>query len=346
MAGAFRSIAAGFGRGSGFGLTWLLLALLLALPGCSRAARESFFPGQRKVAVTAGARVVRVEPGDTLYDISRRHQVALRDLIDVNGLNPPYALKVGQSLRLPGQRTYTVRSGDTLSEIARNFGVDMRELVQVNRLGHPDRIAAGQQLVLPQGRDGTQYASAQPPRRPALAPAAPARATPPTPGAKPQPPMATATPATPVSVTPPRAPSTPDAAPVARPAPAGGRFLWPTEGRVISAFGPKDGGLHNDGINIAAPRGQAVRAAEGGTVAYAGNELRGYGNLLLIRHDDGWVSAYSHMDRIDVAKGARVARGQVVGAVGATGAVDSPQLHFELRQGSRAVDPERQLAQM
>ncbi|MDA0704909.1 MAG: peptidoglycan DD-metalloendopeptidase family protein, partial [Proteobacteria bacterium] len=142
------------------------------------------------------------------------------------------------------------------------------------------------------------------------------------------------------------APSPPPAAAAAAVAPpvATGRgFLWPVKGRVISDFGPKKGGEHNDGVNIEAPRGSPVMAAENGVVAYAGNELRGFGNLLLIRHDDGWVSAYAHNDNLLVARGEKVQRGQRIATVGSTGSVASPQLHFELRNKSRAVDPRTKL---
>jgi murein DD-endopeptidase MepM/ murein hydrolase activator NlpD len=122
-----------------------------------------------------------------------------------------------------------------------------------------------------------------------------------------------------------------------------GKFLWPVNGKVVSAYGVKEGGQHNDGINIAAPLGTPVRAADNGVVAYAGNELRGFGNLLLIRHADGWVSAYAHCDALLVKRGDQVKRGQVIARVGQTGAVSSPQLHFELRKGGTAVDPTSEL---
>ena len=110
-------------------------------------------------------------------------------------------------------------------------------------------------------------------------------------------------------------------------------------GAILSDFGPKPGGLHNDGINISATRGASVVAADNGVVAYAGNELRGFGNLLLIRHADGWMTAYAHLDDMLVERGAKVTRGQKIGTVGSTGNVSSPQLHFEVRRGNRAIDP-------
>ena len=113
---------------------------------------------------------------------------------------------------------------------------------------------------------------------------------------------------------------------------------------MISPFGAKPGGLKNDGINIALPKGAPVHAAENGVVAYAGNEIRGFGNLLLIKHDGGWISAYGHNDRLLVKQGDKVKRGQLIAEAGATGAVSSPQLHFELRKAGGAVDPLAHLA--
>ncbi|GAB5389641.1 MAG: M23 family metallopeptidase [Alphaproteobacteria bacterium] len=118
-----------------------------------------------------------------------------------------------------------------------------------------------------------------------------------------------------------------------------GRFLWPVEGSIISRYGTKPDGSHNDGVNIAAARGEYVRSAEAGVVAYSGNELRGYGNLVLIRHSDGWITAYAHLDRILARPGDTVRRGEIVGTVGTSGGVTEPQLHFELRKGKRALDP-------
>ncbi len=172
-----------------------------------------------------------------------------------------------------------------------------------------------------------------PPRvRPAKAPPSPA---PPPEPAKSAPPS----PAPPPEL----AKSAPPSAPAAKPA-AGANFLWPVKGRVIAGFGAGPDGTHNEGINIAAPRGAPVAATAGGVVVYAGNELRGYGNLILIKHPEGWISAYAHLDVILVKRGERVSRGQVIGRVGDTGSVNAPQLHFELRRADRAVDPLKFLA--
>ncbi len=125
--------------------------------------------------------------------------------------------------------------------------------------------------------------------------------------------------------------------------PAGPSFRWPVRGRIISEFGAKPGGGRNEGVNLAVPEGTPVKAAGDGTVIYSGNELKGYGNLVLVRHDDGWVSAYAHNSVLKVKRGDAVTRGDVVALAGATGSVSQPQVHFELRRGNKPVDPMKYL---
>jgi murein DD-endopeptidase MepM/ murein hydrolase activator NlpD len=119
----------------------------------------------------------------------------------------------------------------------------------------------------------------------------------------------------------------------------GKQFRWPVRGRIISGFGSKPNGEKNDGINLAVPEGTSVKSVEAGTVIYAGNELAGYGNLVLIRHAGGWVSAYAHNEDLQVKRGDAVRRGQIVAHAGMTGSVTSPQVHFELRMGAKPVNP-------
>jgi len=121
--------------------------------------------------------------------------------------------------------------------------------------------------------------------------------------------------------------------------PVGALFRWPARGRIVAAFGAKPNGQQNDGINIALPEGTPVKAAEGGEVAYAGNELKGYGNLILIRHPNGFVTAYAHASELLVKRGEKVKRGEVIAKSGQTGNISSPQLHFEIRKGSTPIDP-------
>ena len=117
------------------------------------------------------------------------------------------------------------------------------------------------------------------------------------------------------------------------------KFSWPVRGKILSNFGAKNGGLYNDGINISAAFDSTVAAAENGVVAYAGNEVRGMGNLIIIQHSDGWMTVYAHLNSMSVRRGARVSVGQKIGTVGQTGKVSVPQLHFEIRNGTKAHNP-------
>jgi len=116
-------------------------------------------------------------------------------------------------------------------------------------------------------------------------------------------------------------------------------FRWPVRGKVITSYGAKTNGKANDGINLAVPEGTPVKAAEDGVVAYSGNELKGYGNLVLVRHSNGYVTAYAHASELLVKRGDTIKRGQIIAKSGQSGEVGSPQLHFEIRKGSSPVDP-------
>ncbi len=263
-----------------------------------------------------------VRPGDTVYGVSRKLGVPLRAVIDANDLKPPYSLRVSQSLRISNPRRHVIQRGETMYGISRGYGVELTELVRLNRIAAPYTLTPGASLVLP-------AAPLADPARVAKLPGkldSPAKASP----GK----MQKA--AVRVAAKPARL------AVIPKPPPrAGSKFQWPAQGKLLTSFGPKKGGLHNDGINIAAARGAPVRAAENGVVIYSGNELRGFGNLILIRHAGGWVTAYAHTEGINVARGQKVKRGQAIAKIGSSGNVSRPQLHFEIRKGSRAVDPRR-----
>ncbi len=261
--------------------------------------------------------------------------------------------------------TYVVQPGETLGGIAGRYGLRSTDLLAANNLDNANRIRSGQKLIIPAGP-----VTAAAPAKPTTAAAAPSVDNTVT-GAIPRPkPIVTASRATPV-----KAPATPEPqkpkdqyATRTRPvAPAvespskssgsavtennvattssdtanatKGMFRWPVRGRVIQQFGTQVNGQHNDGINLEVPEGTSVKAAEAGKVIYAGNELKGYGNLVLIRHRNGWVTAYAHASKLMVARGEEVRRGQIIARAGATGSVSRPQLHFELRRGSQPIDP-------
>ncbi len=260
-----------------------------------------------------------VAAGDTVYTLSRRCGVSVRALIAANRLRPPFLLRAGQRLVIPGAGWYVVRRGDTLLALAYRFHVPFQRLVAANHTPPPYRIFVGERLRIPIDR-AARHAEAEVdartrrvglPSRPSrpihaeFAPAEPARRRPPA-----------------------------NVAELTHPA-----FIWPIRGRVIIGFGPHIHGHNNDGINIAAAEGTPIRAADGGTIVYVGNQLKGFGNLILIKHEDGWMTAYAHTDRVLVRRGEVVRTGQVIATVGATGAVRRPQLHFEIRHGVEAVDP-------
>jgi murein DD-endopeptidase MepM/ murein hydrolase activator NlpD len=277
---------------------------------------------------------VAVQSGETLYAVSRRYDVPVRSLIEANGLVPPYSLNSGRTLVVPQIRQHVVQAGDTLYSVSRVYGVDTSTLARANGIEAPYVVRIGQALLLPAPVEtaGTRGAA---PVIQATAPASAYVAPAATPAPAEPPPVVTAAPAP----APPAGADERIGVALPRPATNGRSFLWPVHGRVVGRYGVGAGGTHNDGINIAAPEGTSVIAADAGTVAYAGNELRGYGNLVLVKHADGWMTAYAHNAALLVKRGDKVRRGQAIARVGATGAVGEPQLHFEIRHGARAIDP-------
>lgn len=333
-------------------IAFLVLAWLLPAAGCgwvewpppdrpqmARRTPVTAVPTARPESDAAfiAATAVVVGKGDTVYGLAKRHRVSMRAIIEGNRLAPPYHLRVGQRLVLPRGTEHRVVKGDTLSGIAQRYDVDFYSLARANDLAPPYTIRLGTFLRIPTAPARIQVATA-----PATAASRPAPVT----AAKPPPPV-TASPPKPSppvkTVMAPKRPKKPAAIPKPPPRRKESGFVWPVKGRVIAGFGTQAKGLQNDGINIAAPRGSPVRAAESGVVAYAGNELRGFGNLLLIKHSGGWISAYAHNDELLVKRGGKVRRGQAIARVGSSGNVGKPQLHFELRKGKRAVDPRKHL---
>ncbi len=238
-----------------------------------------------------------------------------------------------------GAYYHTIASGESLYTIARRYDVTTQAIVQANSLGSPDKITVGQKIVIPGRSDlaasqPVQVASVAPAAAPAPQPAAaPATLQQATTAPAPAAPAAT-TQQQPTQVA--AAPAAPQPAATSEPAMSGSdKFRWPVSGRVLVDFASSRG----TGINIEAPEGTPVTAAENGTVIYVGSGVEGYGNLVLIRHANGYVSAYAHLSSMNVAKGAVVSRGETIGAAGKTGSVTQSQLHFELRKGATPVDP-------
>ena len=303
--------------------------VLLALMGCSK--QEAI------QSTTEKMRQVTIGKGDTYYSIAQRHKISVRMLIAENNAKPPYRLQIGDVIRIPNPSFYVVRKGDTLYSIARRYQVEINRLARQNKIKPPYILAINTQLILPDG--ASKIASPRhitPINGRARLAVRISKAT--------KPPIKTVSQKT---LPRPQQQNPPSRATKARrahlpPISTHGpnRFIEPLRGKLISAYGPKKNGFHNDGINIAAPEGTPIKAVAPGVVVYVGNELKGYGNLILIRHHQEWVSAYAHVSQFNVRIGGTVKTGDIIAEVGRTGNVEKPQLHFELRKGTRAVNPQ------
>jgi murein DD-endopeptidase MepM/ murein hydrolase activator NlpD len=312
----------------------------------------------------AGTTII-VGTSDTLETLSRRYNVSSAAILQANGYKGPRALQPGQQLIIPHQTAtaaapalaappkvatvaapvsappsvHVVNRGDTLMSIAHRNHVPVAELAKVNSLDPNAKLKLGQKINVPAAKSAAAPAAA-----------APAQVA----GAQPG---AVAAPATKMAAVTPepakekarlaQATTTPEAAAAVTETPvktaeatgALPTFRWPVRGRVVTGYGAKTNGKSNDGINVAVPEGTPVKAAEDGVVAYSGNELKGYGNLILVRHSNGYVTAYAHASELMVKRGETIKRGQIIAKSGQSGEVGSPQLHFEIRKGSSPVDP-------
>jgi murein DD-endopeptidase MepM/ murein hydrolase activator NlpD len=319
-------------------------------------------PGSNGNWTWDGGKAITVGPGDTIDAIARRHGVPASAIIQANNIQPPATIYPGQRVVIPryvstpvataapatpaarpnapapaaaaappaaGSAVHVVGAGDTLSKISRLYHKPVGEIAKANNIQASATLNVGDRLVIPG------------------APAPAAKPNAPAPGAQAKPPAVSASvedgkPVQTASmVMPTPDPIDKEAAKLAEGTGALPKFRWPANGRVIAGYGPSTNGQQNDGINIALPENTPVKAAEDGVVAYAGSELKGYGNLVLVRHPNGYVTAYAHAKEILVKRGDQVKRGQVIARSGQTGNVNAPQLHFEIRKGASPLDPTR-----
>ncbi len=304
-----------------------------------------------------GGTPVTVANGETLEIIAHKYGVPASAILQANNISNGADIRAGQRLVIPryavtstspqaapapvvaaphsvqaatppahaAASVHLVKPGEGLIGIAREYHVPINVLAKANNMLPYAKVNAGDRLTIPAGYGAPQQQASAPQATPPRAPAPQQIATAPaTQNAR----MVTPEPAK-------------QEAPVKTAEATGAlpSFRWPVKGRIITAFGAKSNGQQNDGINIAVPEGTQVKAAEDGVVAYAGNELKGYGNLVLVRHSNGFVSAYANASELLVKRGDTVKRGQVIAHAGQTGNVNSPQLHFEIRKGSTPVDP-------
>jgi len=344
-----------------------------------------------------------IKNGDTLYSISKKHDVSLRELIEINSLEPPYQLKVGNKIKIPKSNYHESRDGDTLYSISRIYDMKVSDLIALNNLQFPYSIYPGDKLKIvknnsknnifnqKQNSNNIIEKNLEISKKSNLTQSSQdsksnfadnfkskSNFKPAEDRAKeivekdrslPMIERKTYKPAeiksqennansnkfsknikniipsgsdkvveTKLTINKPI-----DKNSIKKIANKNNEFCWPVKGTVISKFGPKSAGLFNDGINIKAQQGQAVVASEDGIVAYVGDELKGYGNLVIIKHAGGWISAYAHLKNYGVELGQKIEKGQKIGIIGNTGKVKSPQLYFGLRKGRDAVNPENYL---
>ncbi len=298
-----------------------------------------------------GGIAITVAPGETLEMIARKHGVPVSAIMQANHITNPATVHAGQHLVIPRLRgpapvayappathigtvpaaqaeaphkalerfaaVHVVAPGETLNSIARHYGRPVTELAKANHISPYTMVWVGQRIIIPGAGEKPRAEAPPPEHRDVAVEESPHSAWNATPVAPPQ--------QSPVKA--------------AQPLGALPSFGWPVHGRVIAGFGPSPNGLQNDGIDVSVPQGTPIKAADDGVVAYAGNELKGYGNLVLIRHSDGYVTAYAHASEILVKRGETVKRGQVIAKAGETGNVKTPELHFEIRKGATPVDP-------
>ncbi len=307
-----------------------------------------------------GGTTIIVGTSDTMEGLSHRYGVTTAEILKANGYKGPRALQPGQQLIIPPRAVaaapaaaapkpvaaapvtappsvHVVNRGDTLLSIAHRNHVPVAELAKANGIDAKTKLKLGQKITVPGAKSAAAPAAAQP----LVAVAQPAAVA--APGTKVA--AVTAEPGSKEKARLAQATTTPEAAVAEAPvktAEATGAlptFRWPVRGRVVTGYGAKTNGKSNDGINVAVPEGTPVKAAEDGVVAYSGNELKGYGNLILVRHSNGYVTAYAHASELLVKRGETIKRGQIIAKSGQSGEVGSPQLHFEIRKGSSPVDP-------
>ncbi len=286
---------------------------------------------------------VIIQKGDTIYSIAKKNNVPLKDIIIRNNLTPPYTLSIGQKIYIPNTAFHIVQKEDTVYSISRKYNVNLNSLVKLNNLKEPYTIVPGQKITLPasninieltkEEKEKTEENKQQNIKK-----------------------LEKTTSKTPTKQTTPQKPKEEEikkTSPmtqketkekvdkiIIKPAPlTSKKFMWPTNGKVISKFGIKNNGKRNDGINISAPLGTSVKAVENGIIAYAGNELKGLGNLIIIKHDKDYMTIYAHNKDLKVKKGDIVKRGDIIATVGKTGRVTSSQLHFEVRKKTQSIDP-------
>jgi murein DD-endopeptidase MepM/ murein hydrolase activator NlpD len=335
------------------------------------------------------AKEIIIENSDlTIYDIAKKHQISIREILDHNNLKAPYKLKKGDHLFIPKAQFHIVKKGETLFSISRLYNMKIDEIISTNSLIKPYGIKVGNKLQIanlsnnnPLDKNKSQNSknsleknidnknssskniaqnavnnspknltenSHQNPSDNSSENSDKNNSQELASNAKSQSPSNSNSSNQDLtnSNSSPQESTDNNSANNDQLDDKKNIFSWPVRGAVISKFGPKKGGLYNDGINIKAREGASVGSAEDGVVAYVGNELKGYGNLVIIKHSQGWITAYAHLKEFNVKRGQKILKSQKIGLVGSTGSVSFPQLYFGLRKGREALNPQNYLKSM
>ena len=337
-------------------------------------------PQNLKNSKEAIAKEIIIENSDqTIYDIAKKHQISIREIIDFNNLKAPYKLKKGDHLLIPKAQFHFVKKGETLFSISRLYNMKIEEIISANSLIKPYGIKVGNKLqianltisnspnkiknnsqnsgeknhkndnsssknIAQNNSENSTEKSSENSRENSTENSTKNNSQNLTNPSKSN--SNSANNSTDNSSTDNNSANNNSADNEADNDQSNDKkniFSWPVRGAVISKFGPKKGGLYNDGINIKAREGASVGSAEDGVVAYVGNELKGYGNLIIIKHSQGWITAYAHLKEFNVKRGQKILKSQKIGLVGSTGSVSFPQLYFGLRKGREALNPQNYL---
>ena len=288
----------------------LILLILFLLSSC-----ESLIYSDYKIINNkkSNLNTYEVRKGDNLYSISRKLNLSISSLIKLNKIAPPYKIFPKQTLILPKQSFHKVKKGETLYSISRRYKTDVYSISKLNNLKNINSINEGQALKI--------YGDLKIETKNNISNGNKAN----------------------IKKIDSKKKSLKSVKKTTlnfeQTLNKNSKFIWPVKGKLISKYGKSSDGFFNDGININSKLNQEVSASNEGVIIYSGNEIPGYGNLVLIKHSQNWITAYAHLGKVSVEKGDKVKKGQIIGLVGKTGNVRKPQLHFEIRKGKEAVNP-------
>ena len=250
--------------------------------------------------------IYTVKKGDNLYSISKSFNLPIQKIIKSNKIKFPFKIYPNQKIFLPKNKNYIVKKGDTLYSISRKFKTDVFALANFNKLNNINQIKVDQKILIPDSeyKIDVKKRFVKKKKREVVNLKRKEKIL----------------------------------------KKVDSNFIWPVKGKILNRFGSEVPGFFNDGINISSKAGTVVKASLDGEIVYSGNEIPGYGNLILIKHSQNWITAYAHLNKIIKLKGSFVKKGQTIGLVGNTGNVREFQLHFEIRKGKEAVNPLKYLS--